>query len=147
VADRTAAVVAMATAAFYIREATSYRHAAVGDVVGPASYPILLGACLFVLGAVLFLKPGRAPASAGSRTAGPGAVRFGAALAAYVALLEPVGFLIATFVFLATTMIALGERSALRAGVVAAAATISLWALFERLLAVLLPKGVLGPWL
>ncbi|MBM3449529.1 MAG: tripartite tricarboxylate transporter TctB family protein [Armatimonadetes bacterium] len=144
--DRAAAAVAMATAVFYIREATSYRNAAVGDVVGPASYPILLGACLLALGAALLLKPGGAPAP-DQGLAGPQAIRFGAALGAYVAVIEPVGFLISTFVFLATTILMLGERSFVRAGAVAAAATISLWALFERLLSVLLPKGLLGPWL
>jgi putative tricarboxylic transport membrane protein len=143
-ADRLAALVLFAVAVQYVRIARTYRGLTVADVVGPSAYPILLGGLMALLAVVLFIQS--KPAAGGE----PFWTRHGrpilllVSLFAYVAALEPVGFLLTTCAYLTLCMVWLGERSWLRAVGLGAALTIALWFVFDRTLSLRLPAGLLG---
>lgn len=113
-------------------------------VPGPGSVPMLLGAvvaaCGFILaGQALLARSGEALALAEPRQM--------IALAGLVlgaALFEPAGFLLATFVLLASGFVFLGGAG--WRGAVPSAALVSgaLWLLFTKLLGVGLPYGFIG---
>jgi putative tricarboxylic transport membrane protein len=64
-------------------------------------------------------------------------------LVAYAYVLDPLGYLIATFLFFAGSSRALGSRQLRRDVVVAAGLTVVVYFLFTRALGVHLPEGVL----
>lgn len=145
-ADRLAAIVIFVIAVLYIRESTSFRGVTVADVVGPSAYPILIGGLMAALAVVQFVRS-RPPALA----AGPSfwtrhgrALLLIGALIAYTRSLEPIGFLISTFVYLSLSHVWLGERSWLRAVGIALGVTLGLWFLFDRTLDLRLPAGIFG---
>lgn len=139
-----AAIVLATVAALYIWEARSFRGVTVSDVVGPSAYPWLLGATLVLLAIALFVRAG-APVPRGNFWRRHGrAVAFTGSLFAYVVAFESVGFLAGTFAYLAFSHRWLGEERWLRATLIAAAATAALWFLFDRVLDIGLPAGVIG---
>jgi putative tricarboxylic transport membrane protein len=123
------------------------------DTGGPGAgfLPALLGVVLVGLGAAVALR--RAPPAAPGATGAGAAARGGmgraawtvAAAAAYVALLEPLGFVLATVPFLLLLLVLHGERRWPVALAVALAATGATYALFGFWLRVPLPEGLLGP--
>jgi putative tricarboxylic transport membrane protein len=144
-ADRLAAVILFLMGLLYGRLSLMYRGATVADVVGPSAYPLILGILLSLLAVALFLESRRPAAEGGTfwMRHGRTAVMVGA-LFAYTMLLERLGFLVTTFSYLTLSHLWFGERSALKAAVVAAAVTIGLWLVFDRVLSLRLPAGVLG---
>jgi putative tricarboxylic transport membrane protein len=143
-ADRLAAIVIFVIAVLYVRESTAFRGVTVADVVGPSAYPILIGGLTALLAVVQFVR------SSSSEVAGPFWARHGralllaSALFAYTRALEPLGFLVSTFVYLTLSHLWLGERSWFRAAGVGLGVTLGLWLLFDRTLDLRLPVGVLG---
>ena len=69
-------------------------------------------------------------------------------IVAYMAALEPVGFLPASFVFLVASMFLLGSRRVLFTLVVSAASLALVYGVFQTVFSVVLPKGrLLAGWL
>lgn len=64
--------------------------------------------------------------------------------AVYTALLRPVGFLPMTILFILALMLLLGARKPLVLALVPLAATAGVWLVFERLLLISLPTGLLS---
>lgn len=143
-ADRIAAVVIFVAAVQYARMARTYHGLTVADVVGPSAYPLIIGGLAALLAVLLFLRATLRPVEGTFWTRHGRPTLLAASLLAYVRLLEPVGFLLSTFVFLSLAHLWLGERSWLRAVGLGAVITAALWLLFARLLGVVLPVGLLG---
>ncbi|HET8678921.1 MAG TPA: tripartite tricarboxylate transporter TctB family protein [bacterium] len=143
-ADRLAAIVIFVVAVLYMRESTAFRGVTVADVVGPSAYPLLIGGLTAALAVVQFIR-GSSPGVAGPFWKRHGrALLLAAALFAYTRALEPLGFLVSTFVYLTLSHLWLGERSRLRAIAVGLGLTLGLWLLFDRTLDLRLPVGILG---
>lgn len=143
-ADRLAAVVILVVAVLYMRESTAFRGVTVADVVGPSAYPLLIGGLTALLTIVQFVR------SSSQRVEAPFWKRHGRALLlaaglfAYTRLLEPLGFLVSTFLYLTLSHVWLGERSRLRAIGIGLGVTLGLWLLFDRTLDLRLPVGIFG---
>ncbi|MEV4075292.1 tripartite tricarboxylate transporter TctB family protein [Nonomuraea fuscirosea] len=162
-----AAAVVVLAQAFSIPQGNGYQ------AVGPRAFPLLVGvglAVVSVIGVVQAFRPGAAPGTApavasgadapGEDTSGEGASGGGAsgedgethwpsvlmllgALAAYALLLVPAGYWQATTVFFVAVARVLGSRRLVRdvlAGLVLALAT---YFLFDRLLGITLPPGLI----
>ena len=84
--------------------------------------------------------PDASPAAADWRTAAPSALLF----LAYIALLEPVGYLPATTAFIALEAHLLGSRRWARDLLASLVVTVSVYVLFNLLLGLRLPAGLLG---
>jgi putative tricarboxylic transport membrane protein len=113
-----------------------------GDPVGPKPFPTAAGVVLLVCGIAVALRPG-AP------IAWPTPGRLGAialaaaALAAYALLMRPLGFVLATALAVAVSSAVFGARL-WAAGVFGLAVGAALFLLFDRVLEIPLPLGVLA---
>ncbi|MDP3890998.1 tripartite tricarboxylate transporter TctB family protein [Nocardioides sp.] len=126
--------------------------------VQPATLPRWLGMALLVLAVVLFLLPEDAEAEP-EAAAPPGSVEaeplgrmgspaaeiglFAVSIAVYVALFEPLGFVLATTAYLAATTWYLGYPRHLVNGVVSIAVPLALYLTMTAGLDVVLPTGPL----
>jgi putative tricarboxylic transport membrane protein len=70
-------------------------------------------------------------------------VLFTALIVAYMVALEPLGFIISSFVFLAAAMFALGSRRIVYTIVVSALSLAAIYLVFQTAFSVVLPDGVL----
>jgi putative tricarboxylic transport membrane protein len=144
-ADRAAAAVILVVAVLYLRASLSFRGVAVGDVLGPAAYPALIGSLAALLALAQWVRSGSRP----SATTGilwrqhRRAIVLAALLLAYVILLEPMGFPLSTSVFLALSTLWLGETRWLRAAAIGVAVTFLMYVIFDRVLDANLPLGIL----
>ena len=145
-ADRIAALFFLVLVALYGWQSTQFSAALEVDVVGPGFFPKILAVFGLVLGILLLI--GRSDEKADGTTEGASsrlvAMAPAALLLGYVLVLEPVGFPIATVVFLAATFRYLGYPSWKKALLLAATITAAVFCLFYLVLDVRLPLGVLG---
>ncbi len=118
--------------------------------IGPSFFPSLVAAVLIGFSALLALqgflsrKPGGfEPLDFRSFGIWRALIALGAATV-YTALLRPVGFLPMTVLFILSLMLLLGARRPLGLALVPLAATAGVWLVFERLLLITLPAGLLG---
>ena len=141
VSDRLTGLVLLALAVAYGVTAGGY-HALIGDPLGPAVFPIVLAIPLGLLSLYLIIRPDREPAWPRGRAL----IKQVLALVAFVAyayLLEPLGFLLSTFLAVVVLGSLLGARP-WQAGAAGAAIALVLFVLFDTLLGLPLPAGVLG---
>lgn len=140
--DRIAGIVMLIVSIAFGKTATSYQ-ASFGDPLGPAALPVMLSIPAGILSLLLVLRPDPDPAWA----TGSPLIRQIATLVlliAYALLLEPLGFMLATFI----TVTLLGRilssgwrKSALSGGLM----TIVLFVTFDTLLGLplrALPQGL-----
>jgi hypothetical protein len=114
---------------------------------GTRFLPVLLGAFLALLGAVVAWRPGPPGGGQAEPVAPGGRARAAWTLATvigYVLVLERLGFLLATAPFLVVLLLAYGEWRWPVVASVALAATAATYALFAVWLNVPLPSGLLG---
>lgn len=116
-----------------------------GAPSGPGTCPLLLSLALAALAVAGLVLSARAPESAGAEPVDAHRLlTLGALSAVYLLALPALGFISATALFVAAALAALGYRKpaqALAAGFVFA---FTLYGVFERLMAVTLPKGWIG---
>jgi putative tricarboxylic transport membrane protein len=141
VSDRLAGLVLLALAVAYGITASGYQ-AMIGDPLGPAVFPIVLAIPLGLFSIYLIIHPDREPAW----PRGPALVKQILAIVAFVAyayLLEPLGFVLSTFLAVVVLGWLLGAKphQAAAAGVGIA---VVLFLLFDSLLGLPLPPGLLG---
>ena len=139
--DRLTGLVLLALAVAYGVTASGYQ-AMIGDPLGPAVFPIVLSIPLGLLSVYLIVRPDPEPDWARGRALLKQVLAL-VAFVAYAYLLEPLGFLVSTFLAVVVLGWLLGARlrQAAAAGVGIA---VVLFVLFDTLLGLPLPAGVLG---
>ncbi|TDD11348.1 tripartite tricarboxylate transporter TctB family protein [Nonomuraea deserti] len=113
------------------------------QAVGPRAFPLLVGgglAVVAVIGAVQAFRAG--PQDAEEETHWPSVLMLVAALAGYALVLVPAGYWQATTVFFAVVARVLGSRKLLRDAVVGLVLALATYFLFDRLLGITLPPGL-----
>ncbi|MDR7417881.1 MAG: tripartite tricarboxylate transporter TctB family protein [Armatimonadota bacterium] len=143
-ADRLAAVVILIAAVQYVVTARTYHGLTVADVVGPSAYPYIIGGLMALMAVLLFVqsKPRPLGGTFWSRHGKP--ILLAASLYVYIRLLEPLGFLFSTFLYVSFGHLWLGESSRSRALGLSAGVTLALWLLFNCVFDLSLPAGFLG---
>ncbi|WP_220448682.1 tripartite tricarboxylate transporter TctB family protein [Nonomuraea mesophila] len=122
------------------------------QAVGPRAFPLLVGGALAVvavIGVVQAFRPGPgAGTGAGAQDAEaeethwPSVLMLVAALAGYALVLVPAGYWQATTVFFAVVARVLGSRKVLRDVIVGLVLALATYFLFDRLLGITLPPGL-----
>lgn len=140
--DRILGAVCVVAAAGMAWFAQDYDAAISYEPVGPKAFPLLLAALLAITGAWLVVRPsphGEALGWAQIKVVLPGA----AAMVVYALLFETLGFTIATALMALPVGMAFGGswKQSLAGG---AGLGVALFVLFDKLLDVILPSGVLA---
>jgi putative tricarboxylic transport membrane protein len=136
-----AALVVLAQA-FAIPEGNGYQ------AVGPRAFPLLVGgglAVVAVIGVVQAFRAGTRQAEPGEAesTHWPSVLWLVGALAGYALLLVPAGYWQATTVFFVAVARVLGSRKPVRDVLVGLALALATYFLFDRLLGISLPPGLI----
>lgn len=138
--DRIAGVLLALFAAWYGWEAGEYQ-IEFGDPLGPSVFPRLLAVPIGLLGLYLAVRPDPDPDwPIGRRLLSQAATLV--ALVAYALLLMPLGFILATAALAGVLAALLGARPA-RAAATGVATSLGCYVLFDWLLGIPLPAGVL----
>lgn len=139
--DRLTGLVLLALAVAYGVTASGFQ-AMIGDPLGPAVFPIVLAVPLGLLSLLLVARPDPEPNWPRARALLKQALTL-LVFVAYAFLLEPLGFVVATLLAVTAMALLLGARlgPAATAGL---ASALVLFVLFDQLLGLPLPSGVLG---
>ena len=140
VSDRLTGLALLALAVAYGVTAGGYQ-AMIGDPLGPAVFPTALAIALGLLSLYLIVRPDPEPAWPLGRALLKQVLTL-VAFVAYAYLLEPLGFLVSTFLAVVVLGWLLGARL-WQAGAAGVAIAIVLFVLFDTLLSLPLPAGVL----
>jgi putative tricarboxylic transport membrane protein len=156
--DLACGLVALAIATLYLVATAGLRTSALGDVVGSAGFPKIIGWGLAMVGALLILQSLRGRRAAGAAwipseafatnplwaaIRGAGIV---AIIAMYLLLLEPLGYILSVALLVGATAVYLGAAPGWRSLAVAGLGAIALWLLFVMLLGIPLPSGAWTTW-
>ncbi len=143
--DRVVGAVLLGFSALVVVASWRLPGTAAADAMGPKAYPMTLAVILAALSVALLLGGGRKGGEALSRNVlVRGFLPIAGMLAAYVLLVQRLGFAICTIALLLACFRLKGERSWRLNVTVAVGATLSIWAVFGWLLNVqlrLLPVG------
>jgi putative tricarboxylic transport membrane protein len=142
--NRVWGVVICGIGVFYLFEGFSLPPAAIGDPLGPLTFPTILGVSLVGCGVYLVARPG-------PRTTQPILVRNSfqqvlilfALLILYSASISWMGYLISTFLFVLIGAFLMGERSWAKGILISAVFSTGVFFLFVRILTIPLPLGFL----
>jgi putative tricarboxylic transport membrane protein len=141
--DRYSSICFAIVGALFIVESRNISASAYGSEVGPNIFPLGLGVILVLLSLRLFWESSRKTAGEQSKTAVPPQYkRFMIMLAAtflYVFLLEPIGYIITTFLFLFVTFQVMGSKSYLKTTIVSLCFSVGVYYLYVDLLKGTLP--------
>ncbi len=144
--DSVAALLVAAACIAYLRGAQGLQSPLVADPLGPSAFPTILGwSGLFLAAAqIIFVWTGRsAPEeSPGSIGGYLKPLALFALLVVYALVLEPAGYVLATFAFVVISFLMLGEPL-WRGGLVAAGFSTGFYYLFVNVLKINLPAGML----
>jgi putative tricarboxylic transport membrane protein len=154
--DLACGLFALVLAGVYLNEATKIQVSALGDAVGSAGFPLVLGSLLAGTALVLLLQAvlrGRRASAEGLLTVGGDAERPGSAFkraagltaiaAAFIAMLPLVGYVVAVALMLAAVVLYQGLPFSRRTVLVAGGGALVLYGLFGLLLGIPVPRG---PW-
>jgi putative tricarboxylic transport membrane protein len=141
VSDRLTGLALLTLAVAYGVTAGGYQ-AMIGDPLGPAVFPIVLAIPLGLLSVYLIVRPDPEPDWPRRRALLKQVLAL-AAFVAYAYLLEPLGFLVSTFLAVLVLGWLLGARL-WQAGAAGLAIAVVLFVVFDTLLSLPLPAGVLG---
>ncbi|MCI2416111.1 tripartite tricarboxylate transporter TctB family protein [Saccharopolyspora sp. K220] len=117
------------------------------QAVGPQVFPLIVGAGTTLFGAIALVRSFRAadaeePSEEAVATDWPAVAKLGATLCGYVLLLVPVGFWQSSTVFFALVARVLGSRKPVRDLLIGLVLSLAAYFLFDRLLGVSLPPGI-----
>jgi putative tricarboxylic transport membrane protein len=129
---------------FYLIEGLSLPPAAIGDPLGPLTFPTILGSSFIACGVYLALRPGPRPSQ-------PILVRHSfqqvlilfALLFLYSISISWAGYLFSTFLFVLIAAFLMGEKSWAKGFIFSAVFSAGLFFLFIRVLTIPLPLGIL----
>jgi putative tricarboxylic transport membrane protein len=139
--DRLAGLVLLALAVAYGVTASGYE-AMIGDPLGPAVFPMVLAVPLALFSLYLIVRPDPEPDWARGQALLKQALTVGV-FVAYAYLLEVLGYVVTTFL----AVVALGmllDAKPLQAAAAGVGIAVVLFVLFNNLLNLPLPAGVLG---
>ncbi|AGT32264.1 transporter [Geobacillus genomosp. 3] len=142
-ADRIAAVAFLAVGALFMVESLRISKSAYGSAVGPNVFPFLLGLVLVLLSIKLLFETRSYPDAAGGKLQRQ-YKKFLIILAAaivYAALLETVGYVIMTFLFLVVGFQTMEKGSLWKSIAIAAGFSLGVYGLYVKLL-----QGTLPSW-
>lgn len=129
---------------FYLIEGFSLPPAAIGDPLGPLTFPTILGISLVSCGAYLAFWPGPpATQTVLARASFQQILILFALLIVYSASISWVGYPISTFLFVLIAAFLMGERSWAKGLLISAVFTMGIFFLFVRVLTIPLPWGFL----
>ena len=112
------------------------------EPVGPRAFPLIAAAMIALCGIILVVKPGEPDETV---TAGPGGAiaALSGSLLGYALLFQPLGFVIATTIFMIPIAMIFGAKW-WQGGMAGIVLSISSYVLFDRVLEVVLPVGPFG---
>ncbi|MGN9838137.1 tripartite tricarboxylate transporter TctB family protein [Nonomuraea sp. H19] len=113
------------------------------QAVGPRAFPLLVGGGLAVVAVIGVVQAFRAPEDSSEETHWPSVLMLVGALAGYALLLVPAGYWQATTVFFAVVARVLGSRRLVRDVLVGLVLALATHFLFDRLLGIALPPGLI----
>jgi putative tricarboxylic transport membrane protein len=142
--NRVWGIIICALGAFYLFEGFNLPPAAIGDPLGPLTFPTILGVSFMACGVYLAIKPGPRPTQ-------PALVHryflqvliLFALLLLYSAGISWLGYLLATFLFVLAGAFLMGERSWGKGVLFSAAFSAGMFILFVRGLTIPLPFGIM----
>ena len=131
---------------------TAYGISGFSSLTSAGAFPMVAAALMLVCGLVTIVHTLRTPPADGPAGEAPFArfvrqltppvlVAFTVAIAAYMLLLERLGFVLASYLFLVGSMFLLGSRRVLLNLFVSAASLAAIYVIFQTMFAVVLPKG------
>ena len=144
--DSLAALLIAAVCIAYLRGAQGFQSPLVADPLGPSAFPIILGWSGLILAAAQIILAWTGRGSPGERSEislqilKPLALF--ALLVVYALVLEPAGYILATFAFVIISFLMLGEPL-WRGGLIAAGFSAGFYYLFVKILKINLPAGML----
>jgi putative tricarboxylic transport membrane protein len=138
---------------FLLYHAFQIKPAAGFVVVGPEVFPIIVSLWLIGVGGALALRTTLVPdwnlayqaTEEGLSTHWPTVWAVGGLLVAYALTLDPLGYIVATAVFIPACARVLGSQSLVRDTVVGLAVSVVVYFFFTQVLEIRLPKGILDP--
>jgi putative tricarboxylic transport membrane protein len=138
---------------FLLYHAFQIKPAAGFVVVGPDVFPIIVSLWLIGLGGVLALRTTLIPdwdlayqsTEEGLSTHWPTVWAVGGLLVVYALTLDPLGYIVATAVFIPTCARVLGSKALVRDAAVGLAVSVVVYLFFTQVLEIRLPKGILDP--
>jgi putative tricarboxylic transport membrane protein len=138
---------------FLLYHAFQIKPAAGFVVVGPDIFPIMVSLWLIAVGGVLALRTTLIPdwdlayqaTEEGLATHWPTVWAVGGLLVVYAFTLDPLGYIVATAVFIPACARVLGSQSLVRDTSVGLAVSIVIYFFFTQVLEIRLPKGILDP--
>jgi putative tricarboxylic transport membrane protein len=141
--DRVAAIAFLAVGALFMTESMRISKSAYGSSVGPNVFPFLLGLILMLLSIKLLLETMRYADSYKKKQPLQYKKFFIILIAAviYAALLETVGYVIMTFLFLVVGFQTMGKGTLWKSVVIAACFSLGVYGLYVKLL-----QGTLPSW-
>jgi len=117
--------------------------------IGPSFFPNILAGFLILFSVILLINAlkGRSkgtvePMRLSDKGVQRGLITLGATIA-FCAVLEPLGFIPTAIIFLVFMMLVMGKRSVLATVIAPPLVTVSIWLIFEKVLYLSLPPGVL----
>ena len=145
-ADRTAALLFLLVVGLYGWGGSQLTAALQGDLIGPAFFPRILTVLGLVLGVLLFVqgRPGAAKDASEASGSDVTALVPAAMLLVYALVLEWLGFPVATVAFLIVAFRYLGHPSWIGAAGYSVVITAAVFALFQYVLDLKLPLGMLS---
>jgi putative tricarboxylic transport membrane protein len=162
--DLACGLIAMVVAAVYLVATAGLQTSLLGDTVGTAGFPTLIGWGMALVGLILVVQSlwrryrgetaegpsGWIPSeafAAGAARATARAAGVVAIIVAYLVLFHPLGYIPSVGIMVAATALFLGAPPTWRVAAVSAIGAVALWLLFGVLLQIPLPAGVLSGWL
>lgn len=142
--DRYSSVCFALVGALFVIESRNISTSAYGSEVGPNMFPMGLGIILIILSLRLFWESTRSKAEGSAATGGKSLqykrfLTIFAATLLYVYLLEPVGYVIMTFLFLFVTFKVMGSKSYFKTTLVSFAFSVGVYYVYVHLLQGTLP--------
>ena len=140
--DRIFGVVGLALAAFYLWATSIIADSFMVDVIGPRTFPYIIGAVLLITSVVFILRPDEEPAWPVFRDFAE-IVYAAAVLFLYAWTLSEIGFVIATILATSYLTWRLGTKP-VQSLVVGVATSAGIYVVFHLILGLSLAKGPLG---
>ena len=121
--------------------------------IGPSFFPNILGGLLILFSAILIVNALRGkskgkiePYRLSDKGTQRGLITLAAGLI-FCVVLEPLGFIPTAIIFLTFMMLIMGKRNPLLIAVIPALITAGVWLVFEKVLALSMPVGILTDYL